>query len=400
MFAFYSNGDISDSDDSSSQSSNEGDVFSPLFKSFMKMNFLGGESGVKAEIEKDIRVEEFSSSESDEYSSNFESDDYYDTDFETDSEEDERRGDEEKDDEVVTWRERKFAEFVINYQRVVKFDTFCQEYYACLCIVKFMRGVIATKAAQKKAKHMAMLQRLLEQEKAKLAAVRERKAYLARKRAHENFMAEVRAGEMARISEERRRIEEEKKEREVLKVNLDKRKAEIKAMLDYEEKQWGRELEEREKTRKEEERKRIDEEKAEKKLAELNIMREQQKKFFERRRKQMLEKQIEERLEKISEVYDKEHSHNMRLKLKKVSEEWKERNRMNKLWKNIRRELMLYHHQQQFRPVLQNMLRFSSYKESSEKWVIVADELREKVKKVESNVLEKGEGRDGGCAIM
>ena len=112
-----------------------------------------------------------------------------------------------------------------------------------------------------------------------------------------------------------------------------------------------------------------------------------------------MEKQIEDKLRQMSQKEDDDLNEQMRLKLKRVADGWKERHRLNMAWANVRDELVLMHHKRNFAPVLENMLRYRSFKDNSQRWVMVKDELREVVD-VADAVEVSDIKKDGGCFIM
>lgn len=293
---------------------------------------------------------------------------------------------------------------VLRQEKMRRFDKFCHEYYAARCIIRFLKRV---KVTIQKRKHQSLLKSLLRKEQEKLAAARAREEYLSRKNIHESIMVDLRAADMARATD---------REKERLIINLERRKAEMKMMLDEEEAKWDEDvaktINERKMRIRRDKRKRLDLEAARnremeaKKARELElereraIMREQERRFFERQRKAMIEQHIQDRLDRISERESDELNSEMRLKLKAVADGWKERHKLNRKWENIRSELVKEHHRKQFRPVLDNLVRFNSFKENSDKWIVVADELRERVERVEAVGGEGDLKKDGGCIIM
>lgn len=377
------------------------------------------------------------------YGRDLRADSVYSSDFESESEEDEMGG------------EERLGNMMCKYVLLKKFDWFCIQYYSAVAISKFLKKVVD---ASKRKKRKELLEKLLEQEREKTRAIRERDEYLRRKKVHETLVSEFEKAAKARREreaeeaekkrlkaeedkvkkvkhveflktllaqehsklravrerkakllkekeekEEKERLMKEKEaterlERVSLKVNLDKRKAELKMMLDEDEAQWEEDMRVRREKRKSLV-KGWNKEQMKKEQEKVNIMKEQQRLFFEKRRKGMMERQIEDRLNKIAERDNKDFYAETRLKLKAMSEGWRERHRLNRAWENVRGELLLEHHKKQFRPVLDNLVRFNSFKENGDKWIVIADELRSKVGRIEGD--DNGEFKnDGNCTIM
>ncbi len=112
-----------------------------------------------------------------------------------------------------------------------------------------------------------------------------------------------------------------------------------------------------------------------------------------------MEKQIGDRLSRIAQKEDDDLNEQMRQKLKRVADGWKEKHRLNLIWANIRDELILKHHKRKFAPVLGNLLRYHSFKGNSERWIMVKDELHDTVEVVKG-FEDENIKKDGGCVIM
>ncbi len=428
----------SDSDDNITfwEKSNES-MFSPLYKTLLGHGY-GGEADVEMLIEKDIELETVSddsedSEESEESEESEDSEDkedeeyyeadidfveeesigdedtdtYYSSDFDSESSSDEEDNDEDnEEDEDNGGTESLLEGMVVRYYKLNKFDIFCREYYAASAIARVGRVFVMK---SKKAKHRALLELLLKKEEERMIAVKEANEYKRRQHENNDIMKRLidsseqksreekeRENERTRVA--KKRAERERKEQNILKINLERRKMEIREFLKEEERlmviEMNRMNEEKERLEKD----RLEKERFVKELKEREdaIMLEQERKFFEKRRKQVLEKIVADKLVKISDIESEEHNRQMRIKLKAISDGWKEKRTLNAMWRDIRTEIILNYHKKQFSPVLENLLRSGAYRESGEKWVMVADELKKRRVDDEGIVGERG---DGKCVI-
>ena len=354
------------------------------------------------ESEKCEKCEKCEESEEDVYSSDFESYDGNSSDSDLGS-----------DSDDVSYDERKrnsLSRLIIRYYRLYQFDKFCQKYYAARVISRAFKTQVAK---SRKIKQRALLNELLDIEHEKLKAVRAAKERLRSRKIHENIMTELKKSVKAR-------------EEETLKKNLEKKRDELKTMLDNEMKMWQDEEErmmnedchiammcEKEVCDKEVCDKEAREER-EARERELAIMKEQEEKFLKRERRRMMERHIEDRIRRISEHENLDFNRRTRIKLKEVADRWNERHLMNQQWNKIRNEVKFVYHKKQFKPVLENLLRYQSFKDNNNKWIMVTEELRKTVNTTapscETNGSEIGAGTEAeagagaragkGCTIM
>lgn len=420
MFADYDyyRSESDDELDRTVDGSDDEGLFTPIFKSFI--GSMMGSVG----MENDMRVEDIENDENGENEENGEKEndgiirsdnvddfpDYgfensvectdkgseYSYDFENESDDDlgNDLGGELDCDEVsdeCSLNEFRLASIFERYVELKNFDNFCLKYYSVLVIVRFFRRICIK---SQEIKRKSLLQELLQQEYDRLRAVRERKEFIRKQKFHQQVVERIETGE--RLLKERERRKEMEKIREMemtqrkeieeriaigerakLRVNLEKRKAELLGMIKEEEMMWEMDDE-------------VDN------MIKVNNVEDD----FENKRKKIMESMIDDRLSKIEERENEYLNEQMRLNLKKIAENWKEKHRLNLLWCDVQNEIIMNGHKRKFEPVLQNLLRFSSFKNNNEKWLVVKKELCNEVKKIEGYEISKNSDKSDGCVIM